>query len=108
MVNVNSVILKHNKDGTARLFIDNVEIKGVTRFKYVNNIDELPEVELRFTPSTKNSYIIEEQENKVYDQEDAIEFIADELDIPMDRKSLIEAILEAEEDYMRSIGIIDG
>lgn len=43
----------------------------------------------------------------IYSQEDAIDFIANKLDMSADRNGLIKDILEAEEEYMRSIGIIE-
>lgn len=43
----------------------------------------------------------------VYDQDDAIDFIAKDLNMSADRNGLIKEILESEEDYMRSAGIIE-
>lgn len=45
-----------------------------------------------------------ENNTPVYDYEDAINFIAERCDID---KDIIEKVLMLEEDYMRSIGIIE-
>lgn len=48
--------------------------------------------------------ILKVNNTPVYEYEDAINFIAERCDVSMD---VIEKVLLLEEDYMRSIGIID-
>lgn len=48
----------------------------------------------------------EEESQLIYDVNNAIDFIAEKMNMSADRNGIIAEILETEEEYMRSIGII--